>query len=122
VCQDELKPEETLMNQDCVDQRIVMGFISVPEKEAHGLAQKLVLEKLVSCAQITGGITSYYWWEGEVKKEGEVLVIIKTKFSLQQAVSDFVQREHSYDVPECVFTPVSGGICSYLQWVCNVTK
>jgi len=110
------------MNQECVDYRIVMGIISVPESEAPGLAEKLVQERLVSCAQITGGITSYYRWEDKVQKENEVLIILKTKAMLQQEVADFVQHEHSYEVPECIFTPVSGGICSYLQWVGDVTR
>jgi uncharacterized protein involved in tolerance to divalent cations len=51
-----------------------------------------------------------------------VLIIIKTKAMLQQEVADFVQSEHSYDVPECVFTPASGGITAYLRWVGEVTK
>lgn len=113
---------EVSMSQDCVEHTVVMGFISAPEKEAAGLAEKLVREKLVSCAQVTGGISSYYWWEGNVEQEKEVLIIIKTKASLQQEVADFVKEQHSYDVPECIFVPATGGICSYLRWVGEVTK
>ncbi len=110
------------MRQDCVKEKVVMGFISAPEKEAAGLAEKLVREKLVSCAQVTGGINSFYWWEGKVETEREVLIVIKTKSSLQEEVADFVQQEHSYEVPECIFVPATGGICSYLNWVGKVTK
>lgn len=110
------------MSDDCVEHRVVIGFISAPAKEAEELAAKMVREKLVSCAQVTGGIVSYYWWDDEVQKDDEVLIIIKTKSKLQQEVADFVEREHSYEVPECVFLPASGGICSYLQWVGDVTK
>ena len=110
------------MNDECIEHTVVMGFISVPEAEAAGLAAKLVEEKLVSCAQITAGITSYYWWENHIQQDREVLIIIKTKAKLQQEVADFVVKEHSYEVPECVFVPATGGINSYLRWVGEVTK
>lgn len=111
-----------MMNEDCIEHTVVMGFISAPEEEAGVLAEKLVREKLVSCAQITGGINSYYWWKGAVEQDREVLIIIKTKAKLQQEVSDFILREHSYEVPECIFVPATGGIAAYLRWVGDVTK
>ena len=110
------------MNEDCIEHTVVMGFISAPESEAAGLAEKLVREKLVSCAQVSGGISSYYWWEDAVQQDKEVLIIIKTKSKLQQELADFVMKEHSYEVPECVFVPATGGISSYLRWVGDVTK
>ena len=100
------------MDQDFVEHRIVMGFISAPEKEAAVLAERLVEEKLAACAQVTGAITSFYRWEGKVRQNREAFIIFKTKMKLQQEVADFVEREHSYEVPECVFVPAAGGICS----------
>jgi len=110
------------MAKDYVEHRVVMGFISTPADEAEGLAKKLVESGLVACAQVTAGITSYYRWEGEVQRDAEVLIIIKSKLSLQQAIADFVENEHSYDVPECVFVPAVGGVPAYLQWVGESTK
>ncbi len=110
------------MKDECIEHTVVMGFISAPEAEAGELAAKLVRERLVSCAQVTGGITSYYWWEDELQQDREVLIIIKTKAKLQHEVADFVLKEHSYEVPECVFLPAAGGINSYLRWVGEVTK
>ena len=110
------------MDHDGLEHRIVLGFISAPAAEAEKLAEQMVKEKLVACAQIIAGMKSVYWWDGTVQTDDEVLIIIKTKALLQQEVADFISREHSYEVPECVFSPASGGILKYLQWVGDVTK
>ena len=110
------------MEQNAIPHRIVTGIVSAPESEAAGLAEKLVKERLAACAQVTEGITSFYHWDGKIQRDREVLIIFKTKMSLQQEAADFIQREHSYDVPECVFLPVYGGIGAYLQWVGEETK
>jgi periplasmic divalent cation tolerance protein len=96
---------------------VVMGMISAPEAEAETLAAGLVREKLAACAQVNRGIISYFWWEGKVEKEDEVLIFFKTKEELTGAVLDFVVKTHSYEVPECLFFPVTEGVPEYLEWV-----
>ena len=49
-------------------------FTTTPDIwEAESLAEKIVSEKFAACVQILPQMTSYYFWEGEVQKEGEHL-------------------------------------------------
>ena len=41
----------------------------------------------------------------------------KTRTSLVPAVSEYLNAEHSYDLPEVLVVPVSGGSKQYLEWV-----
>ena len=45
---------------------------------ARDLGSAVVGERLAACANVLPGVTSIYRWEGEVKREGEALVILKT--------------------------------------------
>ena len=45
---------------------------------------------------------SYYWWEGEVSRGEEVVMIIKTRATLAERVSTVVKQMHSYSVPAVI--------------------
>jgi periplasmic divalent cation tolerance protein len=85
--------------------------------EADRLARTLVEARLAACAQVGGPVTSTYWWEGRVETATEQLVVLKTTADLVDALVERLRRLHSYDVPEIVVTPVTGGNPAYLDWV-----
>jgi periplasmic divalent cation tolerance protein len=70
--------------------------------EGSELAEKLVESKLAACVQIVPQITSVYFWEGEINKENEQLLLIKTTEEKYPEVEKFISENHSYDVPEIV--------------------
>jgi len=45
---------------------------------AEALAEQIVEARLAACVQVLPQMTSIYVWEGEIQKEGEVLLLIKT--------------------------------------------
>ena len=47
--------------------------------KAEELARKLIEERLVACANISAPVTSLYWWEGEIQRDQEAVVIMKTR-------------------------------------------
>lgn len=96
---------------------VVMGIVSSPEAEAEKLAGGLVREKLAACAQVNRGITSYFRWEGKVQKENEVLIFFKTTEGRIDKTVAFIEENHSYEVPECLFFSAAGGVPSYIEWV-----
>lgn len=85
--------------------------------EADEIATALVDEQLAACVNIVPGITSVYRWEGEVKREQEWLLIVKTRRDVLAEIVQRVQALHSYEVPEVLALPAAGGSEAYLRWL-----
>ena len=85
--------------------------------EAESLAEKIVNEKLAACVQIMPQMTSFYFWEGQVQKEGEHLLLIKTVSEKYDDLEKFINANHSYDVPEIVAIDAERVSDSYLAWM-----
>jgi periplasmic divalent cation tolerance protein len=86
-------------------------------EEAERLARGLVEGRLAACVQVGGPVTSYYRWEGAVQAEREWQLLCKTRADRCPALEAHLRREHPYDVPEIIATPLVGGNEEYLRWV-----
>ena len=91
-------------------------------EEAEKIASALVEARLAACATIVPGVRSIYRWEGKVRNEQEVLLIIKTSHARFAALRDEVARLHSYTVPEIISLPIADGAESYLNWITQETN
>ncbi len=81
------------------------------------IASTLLNHRLAACINIIPGIQSKYWWHGKIESADEEILIIKSKESLLEKVSDALRATHPYEVPELIsFKPeyVEPG---YLQWL-----
>ncbi|MGA1792053.1 MAG: divalent-cation tolerance protein CutA [bacterium] len=99
--------------------KIIMSTCS--EKEAEGLAEKLLQERLVACVNIIPGLVSKYWWKGKLETDKEVLLLMKTKPALVNETINRIREIHSYEVPEVVVLDISQGNPDYMQWIEEVT-
>ena len=88
-------------------------------KEAETLAEKIVRAKLAACVQILPQIKSFYFWEGEIQKDSENLLLIKTLFEKFAELEKFIKENHSYDVPEIVALSAEKVSQNYLDWTRN---
>ncbi len=86
-------------------------------KELEEIAERLVTEKLVACANVMSPVRSYFFWEGKLCREEEALMIAKTSRALFDSVSARIKELHSYDLPEVIGLPVTSGLPQYLGWV-----
>jgi periplasmic divalent cation tolerance protein len=91
-------------------------------EEAEALASSAVQKRLAACAQAEGPVTSVYRWEDAVQKDKEWRVTFKTTAALADRLTEYIVREHSYDVPEVLVTPVIGGHRKYLEWIQSETQ
>jgi periplasmic divalent cation tolerance protein len=87
------------------------------EPTAERIARALVGERLAACVQRMTGVRSVYRWEGLLKDEPEVLLVIKTTNSAYRALEMRLNALHPYDVPEIIALPVVAGSGTYLSWV-----
>ncbi len=96
---------------------IVVFTMVSDKKEATKIAQSLLKERLIACANIVGPVSSLFWWEGKINKANEFLVIMKSRNNLFKKLSERVKELHSYEVPEVITLPVTEGLPSYLNWL-----
>ena len=85
--------------------------------EARRIAEALVADRLIACANILGAMESVYWWNGAVARGDEVSVILKTRESLVDKVLARAAELHSYDCPCLVVLDVAGGHAPFLDWI-----
>ena len=83
----------------------IVVYVTAPENEAAELARTLVEERLVACVNIVPGLRSFYWWQGKVEDEPEVLCIMKTRSELFASLRERVRELHSYEVEEIIALP-----------------
>ncbi|PIN07220.1 hypothetical protein CDL12_20211 [Handroanthus impetiginosus] len=101
----------------------IVVYVTVPNKEAgKKLAESIVKERLAACVNRVPGIESIYEWKGEIQTDSEELLIIKTRESLLEALTEHVKANHEYEVPEVIALPITGGNLQYLEWLKNSTR
>jgi len=102
------------------------GFVTVltttaSDDMAEAIAAALLNEGLAACVQIVP-IRSRYVWQGEVRREAEQLLLIKTRQALFEVVRAKIRILHDYDTPEIITLPITAGDADYLGWLSDVTQ
>ena len=98
--------------------QVAVVLTTAPDAEtADRLAGRLLEDRLVACASVVPGVRSVYRWEGEVRRDDEVLLMLKTVSGAVQALTDRIAALHPYEVPEVLALPVGAGLEAYLGWV-----
>ena len=87
------------------------------EEQAIAAARTLVTEKLCACAQVVPGVTSVYIWEGMLRHDGEVLLLLKTTEAAWPALRDRLAALHPYETPEIIAVPIAHASYEYLVWL-----
>jgi len=95
---------------------VVLITTGTPE-EAQRIAAVLLEQRKAACVNIVPGVSSRFWWRGQLDSAEESLLIVKTKASLLDEVVSLVKEAHSYDVAEVIALPIVGGSQDYLDWV-----
>lgn len=99
------------------DKEIVIFITAPSEDEAAKIARALVESRLAACVNIVKNIRSVYTWQGNIEDASEVLMIVKSRNSLLTPLSAKVREMHSYEVPEIIALPITGGSEDYLKWI-----
>ena len=102
-------------------------LVTVPNDiEAQMISSALLGDKLIACANILGGakkqLYSMYTWQGEIAKDDELLLVMKSRTELLDEIITKVKTLASFDIPEVIAQPLLGGSSDYLKWVLENTK
>ena len=85
---------------------------------ARRIARAVVEQHLAACVNVVcSPMESFYTWKGRLESAREQLLIIKTTANRLSLLEREVRRLHSYDVPEFVALPITGGSLQYLAWL-----
>lgn len=98
------------------DSSLALVLVTAPRVRASLLAKELLEERLIACANISR-VDSLYRWRGELEKDEEALLILKTTTGRLAELEERVLELHPYDVPEFVALPASRAARKYLDWV-----
>ncbi|MDB9445934.1 divalent-cation tolerance protein CutA [Anabaenopsis tanganyikae CS-531] len=91
------------------------------KQEAETIANALVEAQLAACVSLLP-IHSIYSWEGEIYKEYEWQLLIKTDLALFSSLEAKIRELHSYEVSEIIALPIVAGSQAYLQWISQQLK
>lgn len=93
-------------------------FITVPDRDsADKLSNFIVENKLGACVNVLQLNQSVFFWKGNIEKEQEYLLIIKTRVDRFDDLKDKVKSIHPYTVPEIIGLPIILGNQEYLDWI-----
>jgi uncharacterized protein involved in tolerance to divalent cations len=91
-------------------------------EDAARVAQALLAERLAACCQIVPAVTSLYVWDGKLREEPEVLLLVKTTELRWHELRDRIVELHPYDTPELIATAVNNVTFEYMAWVKDSVK
>ena len=91
------------------------------EPTATGIATALLAAELAACVNCVAGIRSLYRWDGQIRDDTEVLLVIKTRAARYGALETLVRARHPYELPEIIALPVVAGARDYLDWIRQAT-
>ena len=92
------------------------------DAQAESIARALVERRVAACVNIVHGVCSVFRWKGEVTREEEKLLLIKTSNSMLDRVRETIRELHSYETPELIALPVEDGDPDYLAWLSESLK
>ena len=105
------------------NERVVFVYTTYPSiVEAEQAGRELVQRRLCACVNILPGMVSLYWWEGAIERGEEVVMIIKTRAALAEAVREAVRQLHSYSTPAILVLPIESVDPNYNAWLMAETE
>ena len=94
----------------------VVLVTAVSSEEAAKIAQNLIEQKLAACVNMFP-VESWYLWQGEINRDREYQLIIKTDLDKFADIERQIKTLHSYEEPEIVALPFVAGSKPYLNWL-----
>jgi len=95
---------------------IIIYITCKDSEEAEKIAEHLLKERLIGCANIFP-VKSIYWWKGKIQKDNETVLLAKSKKEKFKSIELAVKKIHSYDIPLIESWDISDVNKEYLDWL-----
>ena len=103
--------------------KTVLIYATAPDTgTAEAIGSALLDQRLAACINILPGVISLYDWQGQRQRDGEVVMIAKTKDALAARAVEAVRARHPYETPAVVVLPVTSGSQPFLDWIAAQTE
>ena len=101
----------------------LLVFTNLPDRaSAEKLAALLVERRLAACVNVLPPCTSVYRWQGEIQRDEEHPLLIKTTQDRYAELELLIRAHHPYELPEIIAVPIVRGQPAYLQWIFFETR
>jgi periplasmic divalent cation tolerance protein len=92
------------------------------EASAAHVAEQLLDEGLVACANILGPMRSLYVWNGERGDARECAVLFKTDAALLERATRRIEQLHPYDTPAVVGWRADAAAPGTASWLASLVQ
>jgi periplasmic divalent cation tolerance protein len=101
---------------------LILILTTMPDDDrADAVARTLVEEQLAACVNVHGPMISTYRWKGQVEREPERQLVIKTTAERVSDLEARLRALHPYELPEFMVIAASGSD-AYAKWVNEETR
>ncbi|CAJ1070260.1 PREDICTED: protein CutA homolog isoform X1 [Xyrichtys novacula] len=87
------------------------------EQAARDIGRAIMERRLAASVNILCRTSTMYYWKDEIQDASEILMLVKTKTSRIQQISDYVRSVHPYANPEVLSFLVEDGSLAYMKWM-----
>ncbi|MGD8244827.1 MAG: divalent-cation tolerance protein CutA [Anaerolineae bacterium] len=105
-----------------MEEHLVVLVTAPSRAVGRDVARALLEQQLAACVNVIPSIDSLYTWEGEIRSDEEVLLMVKTTAAAFDALATVVRDVHPYEVPEIIALPIVAGTRDYLDWIDEVVE
>ena len=81
------------------------------------IANYLIKNKLVACANIINNNNSIYLWNNKIVKSKEYIMLLKTILDKEEYIYSKINEMHNYEVPEIITLKASKINTAYGNWI-----
>lgn len=105
-----------------MDSQPLVVYCTCPDQAtAERIAETVVDERLAACVNLVPGLISIYRWQGQIQRDAEWLLIIKTCSTVYSLLEARLCELHPYEVPEIIALPIQAVLADYLDWIVDST-
>ncbi|WP_297521937.1 divalent-cation tolerance protein CutA [Thermococcus sp.] len=98
----------------------ILVYTTFPNWEsAKKVVKELLERKLAVCANMREH-EAMYWWDGEIRDEKEIGVILKTEVSKWKELRDTIRELHPYEIPVIARIDLDKLNREYSEWMARV--
>ena len=90
--------------------------------DADRIAGELVENRLAACVNIISSMRSVYRWKGNVERDDELLLLIKTSEDRLEELRHRLRAVHPYELPELIVIAPESLAPDYAEWIEESTR